>query len=268
MRTLTVFAAFFLFTGFIRGVEDRINRIASDIDSTVGVAALHIESGRRVAVRGDEQFPMGSVNKLPIALAFMRAVDSGQISLSSDVTVQPAEFASGHSPIRDAARGRAVTMSVDELLEAMLGESDNTASAALLKLAGGPAAVENRESTTPAEMLALLERFYRGEDRLSRASHDRLMRIMTRSQTGGRRIKAGAPARASVAGRTGTMPGTVNDVAIITSPNGRDHVLMVVFTKGGKTSTMNQRERAVADITRAVYRDLVGWQPARKRRGE
>ena len=94
------------------------------------------------------------------------------------------------------------------------------------------------------------------------------MRIMSRSQAGGRRIKAGAPASASVAGRTGTMPGTVNDVGIITSPNGRDHVLMVVFTKGGKTSTMNQRERAVADITRAVYRDLVGWQPARKKRRE
>ena len=64
------------------------------------------------------------------------------------------------------------------------------------------------------------------------------------------------------------MPGSVNDVGIITSPNGKDHVLIVVFTKGGKTSTMNQRERAVADITRTVYRDLIGWAPFRRARGD
>jgi beta-lactamase class A len=266
MRTLTALAAFLLLTGLTRGVEDQIQRIASEIDSTVGVAALHIESGRRIAVRADEQFPMGSVNKLPIALAFMRQVDSGRFSLSSEVTIQPSDFATGHSPIRDAARGRAVTMSVGRLLEMMLGESDNTAAEVILKLAGGPGAVEDRVTTTPAEMLLVLEQFYRGDKGLSKSSHDRLMRIMTRSQSGGRRIKAGAPARAVVAGKTGTLPGTVNDVAIITSPNGRDHVLIVVFTKGGRSSTMNQRERAVAEITREVYRHLIGWAPARSKR--
>jgi len=157
-----------------------------------------------------------------------------------------------------------VKMRVGRLLEMMLGESDNTAAGVILKLAGGPGAVEDRVTTTPAEMLSVLEQFYRGQDGLSKTSHDRLMRIMTRSQTGGRRIKAGAPARAVVAGKTGTLPGTVNDVALITSPNGRDHVLIVVFTKGGRSSTLNQRERAVAEITREVYRDLIGWTPVRR----
>lgn len=264
MKTLTAVAAFLLLTGLTRGIEDRIERIASDIDSTVGVAALHIESGKRVAVRADEQFPTGSVDKLPIALAFMREVDSGRLSLSSEVTIQPADFAAGYSPLRDEAKGRALEVSLERLLEEMLADSDNTAASVLRKLAR----VEDRAMATPAEILTLLERFYRGQDGLSKASHERLMRIMTRSQAGARRIKAGAPARASVAGRTGTMPGTVNDVGIITSPNGKDHVLIVVFTKGGKTSTMNQRERAVADITRAVYRDLIGWTPFRRGRGE
>jgi beta-lactamase class A len=264
MKTLTAVAALFLLTGLTRGIDERIERIASEIDSTVGVAALHIESGKRVAIRADEQFPMGSVNKLPIALAFMREVDSGRFSLSSDVTIQPADFASGHSPLRDEAKGRALEVSLGRLLEEMLGESDNTAADVLRKLTR----VEDQNTATPAETLTLLERFYRGQDGLSKTSHDRLMQIMTRSQSGGRRIKAGAPARASVAGRTGTMPGTVNDVGIITSPNGKDHVLIVVFTKGGKTSTMNQRERAVADITRTVYRDLIGWEPFRRARGE
>ena len=58
----------------------------------------------------------------------------------------------------------------------------------------------------------------------------------------------------------------LRDGTIITSPDGRHHVLIVVFTKGGKTSTMSQRERAVASITRTVYRDFVGWSPFRRAR--
>ena len=300
MRKLTVVAAFLLLTGFIRNIEERIERIASEIDSTVGVAALHIESGRRVGVRENERFPMGSVYKVPIAVAFLRQVDARRFSLSDRVTIDPADFAPHHSPIRDAAKGRPVTLTLREALEATLGQSDNTAADLLLRLAGGGAAVtrvmrdlgitdievsrserqiaadldapggqaalvsDPRDTATPAAVLMLLERIYRRQEGLSEQSRDLLLRVMSTSPTGERRIRAGAPARANVAHKTGTMPGTVNDAGIITSPDGRDHVLIVVFTKGGRTSTLTQRERVVSDITRAVYRDYVGWAPFRR----
>lgn len=302
MKKLTAVAVFILLAGFTRTIEERIDRITSEIDSTVGVAAVHVESGDRVGVRDNERFPMGSVNKVPIAIAFMRQVDSGRYSLADEVTIDASDFAPHHSPIRDAAKGRAVRLTVQRLVEAMLGESDNTAADVLLKLAGGAPAVARvmrdlgasdidvsrnkrqlaedlkqadgaaayatdlRDTATPAAMLGLLERFYARQAGLSSKSHDFLMKIMVSSPTGERRIRAGAPANAIVAHKTGTMPGTVNDVGIITSPDGKHHVLIVVFTKGGRTSTMNQRERAVASITRTVYRDFVGWSPFRRAR--
>jgi beta-lactamase class A len=127
-------------------------------------------------------------------------------------------------------------------------------------------AADPRDTATPAAMLGLLERFYARQVGLSQKSHDVLMKAMVDSPAGERRIRAGAPSDAVVAHKTGTMPGTVNDIGIITSPDGKDHVLIVVFTKGGRTSTMNQRERAVASITRTVYRDFVGWSPFKRAR--
>lgn len=302
MKKLTAVAALILLAGLTRTLEDRIARIASEIDSTVGVSAVHIESGRRVGARQNERFPMGSVNKVPIAMAFLRQVDAGRHSLSSEVTIDPADFAPNHSPIRDAAKGRPVTISLQRALEAMLGDSDNTAADLLLRVVGGAPAVtqvmrdlgaadvdvsrtkrqlaadldlpggtdayatDPRDTATPAAMLGLLERLYSRQAGLSSGSHDLMLRIMGGSPAGERRIRAGVPSRAVVAHKTGTMPGTVNDIGVITSPDGKDHVLIVVLTKGGKSSTMNQRERAVASITRAVYRDFVGWSPFRRPR--
>ena len=284
MKKLIAVAALLLLTGLTRTLDERVQRIADEIDSTVGVAALHVESGRRFGMRADELFPMASVYKFPIAIAFLRAVDTGRYALGNEVLVQPSEFAPGHSPLRDRAQGRPLEITLRDALEAMMAQSDNTAANVLLRLSGGGegvrrvmrdlgiSGIDATPSTysgdpgegTPAAVLALLERFYAREAGLSRSSHDLLMRIMSTSSTGEHRIKAGAPDRATVANKTGTLPGTVNDVGIITSPNGRDHILIVVFTKGGKTSTTTQRERAVALITRALYREFVGWTPWRR----
>lgn len=266
MRKLTAVSALLLLTGLVQSLERRIEEIASEIDSTVGVAALHIESGRRIGLRESETFPMGSVYKFPIAIAFLREVDAGRRSLSDEITIEPSEFSSHHSPIRVRAKGRPVTLTLRELLHATVRESDNTAANVLLRLSEGTAALltGGRDDTTPAAMLDLLERFHSRKLGLSPASHELLVRLMTTTSSGQRRIQAGTPVGAAVAHKTGTLPGTVNDVGIITSPNGRDHVLIAVFTKGGRTSTMTQRERAVASITRAVYRDFIGWPASRR----
>ncbi|HUP46037.1 MAG TPA: class A beta-lactamase [Thermoanaerobaculia bacterium] len=285
MRKITAVAALLLLTALTRTLEERIQRIASEIDSTIGVAALHVESGRRFSVRADEPFPMASVYKLPVAIAFLREVDAGRYSLSSEVTVQPGDFSDGHSPLRERAGGRPLTITLREAVQAMVGQSDNMAADVLIRLTGGGRAVTGvvrdlgisgidvtadayagaaGETATPAAMLAVLERLYSQQAGLSKSSHDLLMRIMSTSSTGEHRIKAGAPDRATVANKTGTLPGTVNDAGIITSPDGRHHVLIVVFTKDGRTSTMTQRERAVSLITRSLYREFVGWTPWRR----
>jgi alkaline phosphatase D len=258
----------------------------------VGVVALDLDRGAVLArLRGDEPFQMGSVYKLPIALALLARVDRGELSLADAVTVAPEELAPGHSPLRDGAGGRSFSLSVGRLLDAMLSDSDNTASDVLLRLAGGPPAVtarlvalgiqgvrvdrserqiaadvaaggvaafhrDPRDSATPDGFAALLAKLHRREDGLSPASHRLLLETLSASRNP-RRIAAGLPAAATVAHKTGTMPGVVNDVALVTSPDGRRHLALVVFTRGGVGNPGDaDREALIADLARQAYARL------------
>jgi len=261
-------------------------------DATIGAVAIHLESGRRVSVRGEERFPMGSVYKFPIALAVLHLVDGGKLSLEQKVTIGVHDFSPGWSPIRDKAKGQAVTLPVKELLRSMVAVSDNTACDSLLRLIGGPSVVQRRlgelgfagthvnrqerdiadelhqaggveryasdprDSATPMDMTRLLVALWRGQDGLTARSHAMLMQWMTETETGPRRIKAAMPAGSIVAHKTGTMPGTCNDAAIVTSTGGKHHVVVVVFTKTGKAE-LESREDDLAAAARAAYDAVV-----------
>jgi beta-lactamase class A len=108
----------------------------------LGVTAVVVEGGRTVAYRDGEAFPMASTYKLPIALAVLARVDSGRISLDDSVRLTPADHRLGPSPVTEGlpAGGGAVT--ARRLLESMMTFSDNTATDALMRLVGGPAAVQ------------------------------------------------------------------------------------------------------------------------------
>lgn len=122
-------------------LERQIEEIAGRIEGTVGVGAVHAETGARVSFHGSEPFSMASVYKLPIALKVMHDVQQGRLRLDSVVTIAPAEFGPYHSPLVEGRDDAPVSASVDSLLALMLGLSDNTASDVLLGLAGGAQAV-------------------------------------------------------------------------------------------------------------------------------
>lgn len=122
-------------------LQERIAALAAAFDGDVGVAAIHVESGRGVAASGDRPFFLASVYKLPIAVALLRRVDAGTLALSDSVRLDPWDYRIGRSTLAPNQAGGAGTYSVARLLEAMVTDSDNTASDALLALAGGPRAV-------------------------------------------------------------------------------------------------------------------------------
>ena len=260
-------------------------------DAIIGVSAIHLESGKRVSIRNTERFPMGSVYKFPIALAVLRRVDIGTMSLDQVVTIEPRDFSPGWSPLREKANGRPIVLTVGELLHHMVSISDNTASDALLALVGGPTAVttrmaelgfsairidrsekqmaadlrkrggreryaiDARDTSTPDAMAELLAAFWNKRDGLSRESHAMLVQFMTETQTGAHRIKAAVPG-ATVTHKTGTMPGTTNDVAVVTLRNG-EHIALAIFTKGSKRDVTAEAEADIRAITLTVLEALV-----------
>lgn len=116
-----------------------------------------------------------------------------------------------------------------------------------------------RDTSTPGAMLGLLETVWRG-DALSPESTALLLDIMTRSTTGMARIRGMLPSDVAVAHKTGTIGGTTNDVGILTLPDGAGHVAAVVFVKQS-TRSVEQRERAIAQVSRAIY-DYFVFNPA------
>lgn len=121
-----------------------LERIARRVGGEIGIAALHLESGMRAAVNGDRRFPMASVSKVPMALEFLRRVDAGEVSMEERLVLPITDFRPGNSPLASWSGGRPVTVTVDSLFRLMIEVSDNTATDAILGMAGGPEEVTRR----------------------------------------------------------------------------------------------------------------------------
>ncbi len=128
-------------------LEREITRAAKSAGGTVGVSAIHIESGRRIALNSSERFPMASTYKVPIAVQLLTRVDQGEITLDQMIELRPRDLHPGSGTLTNLLSKPGVALSVRNLLELMLLLSDNSATDVLLRLAGGPEAVTARMRT-------------------------------------------------------------------------------------------------------------------------
>lgn len=276
------------------GLRQQIEQIALAARGRVGVAAVVLETGDSVSLDPNGHFPMQSVYKLPIGMAVMKQVDAGKLRLEQKVLVTKDDFINPgqHSPIRDKNPGGA-ELCVRELMEWMLLESDGTASDVLMKLAGGPTAVQaylselkitdmvilNTEKelgqdrklqylnwATPEAAVALLRALHERRG-LSEASQALLLKLMVESTPGAKRLKGLLPAGTMVAHKTGTS-GTVdlitaatNDIGLVTLPyrsaDGAGGApvrnLAIAVFVSDSRANENTREGVIAKVARAVW---------------
>lgn len=234
-------------------VEQQLSSLVSNKSTDVGIAALDLNTGETVSIKGNTPFPMASTVKVAIAALYLAQVDNGRRSLDDTINGQPAR----------------------SLMARMLIHSDNHATDILLKDLGGPTAVhqwlrdngmtglrvdrtiadllrskrdlwDRRDSSTPVAMVDLLKRIYKAE-LVKPESRNYLLDLMSKCQTGKNRIKALLPFGTPVEHKTGTLDGLSDDVGFITLPDGR-RVAVAIFTRGG-----NDRPRTIAESARAIY---------------
>jgi beta-lactamase class A len=107
-----------------------------------------------------------------------------------------------------------------------------------------------RDTTTPAAMLANLNRLVLG-DELSTGSRNQLMLWLKGNTTGGTRIRVGLPANWVVGDKTGSGDnGSTNDVAVIWPPDRKPLIVTAYLT--GTTASVDDRNAALASVGRAV----------------
>ena len=133
----------------------------------VGVAAWRLDgSGPRVLINADRAFPMASTFKVAVAGRLLERVDKGEIKLDRMVTIDPNRMVDSEV-IADRFIHPGVSLSVYNLLELMLTQSDNTATDYMVEAAGGPAAVTDwvrrqgiRDLRVDGDTDAIIRRFY------------------------------------------------------------------------------------------------------------
>ena len=108
-----------------------------------------------------------------------------------------------------------------------------------------------RDTETPDAMTKLIQGIY-SKAFLKTDTAELLLETMQGSQTGAMRLKGMLPPGTPVAHKTGTLKETTNDVGMITLPNDAGHIVIAVLIKSSQKES-GDRERAVADIARAVY---------------
>lgn len=125
-------------------LEREIARLAEAANGTVGVGAIHLETGREVYLNRGDRFPMASTYKVPIAVQLLTRVDRGELGLDSLIELQQGDLHPGSGTLTPLFDDPGVLLSVHNLLELMLIISDNSATDITMRLAGGAEAVTQR----------------------------------------------------------------------------------------------------------------------------
>lgn len=264
-------------------LERRIQNMADGSMGRIGVAAMDLSTGQQVSVLGNQRFPMASTSKVAIAATFLEGVDQGRWSLTSEypllIPVRSAKYSSRAAPVK---RGNYIT--AQNHLELMISKSCNSCTDALLKVVGGPEAVnaymrragirdfqltrdiatlvrddgefdpvvtiDPRDSASPNAMVKLLADIYQGK-LLRPHSRNVLINAMRETTTGKRRIKAALPLSADIAHKTGTLTRTASDIGIFQTPDGRAVALAIYVTGQSKSlrdeATNKRQSRKLRD---------------------
>ncbi|WP_282783698.1 class A beta-lactamase [Nocardia sp. CC201C] len=259
-------------------VADPFAALESERAARLGVYAVDTGSGRTVAYRDGERFPMASTFKglacggllhhHPLSTGYFDRM----VRISRDELVE-------YSPVTEQHVDTGMT--VAELCEATITWSDNTAGNKVLELLGGPSGFtdflrsigdqvtrldrwepelnsavpgDERDTTTPAALAADYRALVLG-DVLGEPERAQLKSWLIANNTGDKRIRDGVPADWTVGDKTGTPAyGGALDVAIAWPP-GLAPIVIAVLT--GKTEQDAEPDDAlVADATRAAVAAL------------
>lgn len=121
-------------------LSDAFKLFAEQTDGTVGAAVQAVDGKAMATLNAGTTFPMASTFKIAVAGKIFERIDKGELTLEQMVTVDPKLLVGSYGmAIQTPHPG--IALSVYNLLEFMLTQSDNTSTDVLVQFAGGPAAV-------------------------------------------------------------------------------------------------------------------------------
>lgn len=258
-------------------------------DALIGVAVI-TDHDDVVTVNGNDEFPMMSVMKFPLALAVAKWLECNEMSIDDSIAIKADELNENtYSPMLKKYGRNDMSISIRETLEWSLTESDNNACDILIKLTGGTDSTmsllremgladgisicaseedmyRNNElsylnRSTPLAMARLFERFDK-ELRNSNESFAQIASMLEKCRTGSDRLaKPLADSHATIGHKTGTgfvKPDgrlmALNDCGYIHLPDNTNYYIAVFVADSGYDAETTSK--IIADISEIVYNNL------------
>lgn len=244
----------------VRAVDDRL-------DGVLGMAAVDLASGRVFSYRGDTVFPQASSIKIPILIEMFRAARAGAFRMTDPVTLRPEDAVGGSGHLRARLEKGPLTLSVLELVTAMMETSDNTATNQAIRMVGmervnrtlesmgfrqtrlrrimmdaGAARRDEENVSTPLEMARLAERLHQGAVIDGESSRE-MLAIMKKVKGDFRKA---VPETVETASKTGSVAGVKCETGVIYLP-GRPFALSVM------SAFLAGEAGPVGEVARLVY---------------
>jgi beta-lactamase class A len=291
-RQFQLTALLFIFTSYPAAAQStdllrqKIQQIVSTKKALVGVSIIGNNGKDTLSLNAEGHFPLQSVFKFHIALAMLSEIDKGKFALDQKIKIEQKDLLPNlYSPLRQKYP-KGANLPIAELLTFAVAESDNVGCEVLLKLLGGPGAVEDyfvknnfnnvsikineevmqanwnlqfQNWTTPKAANEVLSSFYYNSKKLlSAKSHEFIWKVMKQTKTGPNRLKGHLPKGIAIAHKTGSsgtnkagLTAAVNDIGIVFLPNGQHFFISVFVTNSKENEKTN--EKIIADIAKATW---------------
>lgn len=251
---------------------ESVKQQIGDFDGQASVVIKDLKMDWEVSYDKDKLFAAASLAKVPIMGACFKAAEEGRIRLGDAVELKGAYKVNGSGFLKEVPNG--TYFSVENLIELMIAESDNTAANILINMLGFDyinecfketglsntnlyrkmmdfnlrrRGVENY--TTAQDMALILEKIYRGtflNKTISRQCREILLRQKIND-----RIPAKLPSDTTVAHKTGLENNVCHDVGVVFTKKG--DYLVCVLTGHAKSNKIAKRFIAALSLEAFNY---------------
>lgn len=285
MKIVLIFLGVILFVitiGYINSLSFKLNRFLNNKNAQIGVAVI---KENKVWVIGNKKHPLLSVFKYCVAVKVLDKLENEKISLDTNITIEKDMIDPClYSPMLKRYTTFPFSISIGELLEYAVSQSDNNACDILISYSGGIQSLNsfihnigfddieilvnekemNADITKqylnrayPRDIVKLMK-FIREDGLLSDNSKVFLDKIMINTVTGENKLKGELPENTVVGHKTGSSSRTAeglkiadNDAGYVILPDGTVYYITVMI----KDSKMSDEDNAktISEISKIIY---------------
>jgi beta-lactamase class A len=257
-------------------INRELAKLENKYDARLGVYAIDTGTNQKVSYRPNERFAYASTYK---ALAAGAILQHHSIDQLNELVTYDSEDIVSYSPVTQLHVDTGMTL--QEVMEAAVRYSDNTAGNLLLEKLGGPEGFEtalrkigdhvtqvdryetdlnsaipgDKRDTSTAKALATSLQAFAVSDLLPTEKRTILTDWMRGNTTGDALIRAGAPTGWEVDDKSGAGSyGTRNDIAIVWPPNRAPIVIAVLSSRDTQNATYDNA--LIAEAAKVVLNAL------------